>query len=151
MKTIVILSFFLGIIPDLIICFIIIKILNEEWETFLFIYLGIQIVRLLRWVYIILADSIFYRLKWKEEIKKGIYSDLVNKNFPNPKSYEYLLTETYFSNVANDSDAECDTRLMAKEIVTTIESVRNFKGHQAYLQWEKSAELALSEYSKNFA
>ena len=151
MKTTVIFSFFIGIIPDFLVCYIIMIFLNEGWKAFWLIYFGIQFIRTLRWFYIKLTDSIFYQMKWKMEIKKGIYSDLVNKNLPNPKSYRFLLTEEYFNAVSNDSDAECDTRIMAKEIVTTIESVRNFKGHQAYLQWEKSAELALSEYSKIFS
>ena len=150
MKVTLLISFFIGIIPDFVICYLIMKFLNEGWGVFWLVYIGIQIIRTLRWVYLKLADSILYRMKWKIEIKKGIYSGLVDKKFPNPKSFTYTSTETYFNDVSRDSDAEWDTRLMAKEILTILESVRRLKGFQAYLQWEKSAELALSEYSKKF-
>jgi hypothetical protein len=104
-----------------------------------------------RFHYLSLADSIIYRMKMKTEIKNGIYSDLVENRFPDPKSFTYTLTETYFSDVSKDPNAEWDTRLMAKEILTIIESVRKLKGIQAYLQWEKSASLALTEYSQKFS
>ena len=84
----------------------------------------------------------------KQEIKNVIYSDLVKNNFPNPDNY--ISADHYFAAIINDSDEECNIRLAAKEMSTTLITIMKLQGIQAGLQWEKSAYLAITEYAKKF-
>jgi len=92
-----------------------------------------------------------FRLKLKSEMTGGIYSDLVKNNFPNPNEYpRSIISENYFRTISTDTGINCETRLVAKEILTIMDNVTKLDGVQAYLQWEKAGARALEEYSDYF-
>lgn len=148
MKALMILSFFLGLIPELAISYLGMKLLNEGWIAFWIIFFGIQIIHLLRWGYKSLASWILFYFGLKSKITEGIYSDLVKNKFPNPKGYLHnVLSKDYFNDVASDSEIAIDTRLMAKEIVTILENFQKRGEFQDSIQWDKAAEAALKRYA----
>lgn len=148
MNALMFLSFVLGLIPELAISYFGMTLLNEGWPVFWIIFFGIQIIHLLRWGYKSLASWILFYFGLKSKITRGIYSDLVKNKFPNPKDYSHnVLSQDYFASVAGDSEISIDTRLMAKEIRTTIENLQGNGEIQASIQWDKAAEEALKKYA----
>jgi hypothetical protein len=77
MKMTLLFSFVLGLIPELLISYFLMKFVSGGWIAFGAIYLGIQGIHLLKSAYVIIARSIMFRLKLKSEMTGGIYSDLV--------------------------------------------------------------------------
>ncbi|MDP3259366.1 MAG: hypothetical protein Q8M34_02095 [Thermodesulfovibrionales bacterium] len=144
MKALMILSFILGLIPELAISYLGMKLLNEGWTVFWIIFFGIQIIHLLRWGYKSLASWILFYFGLKSKLTEDIYSDLVKNKFPNPEKYSHpVLSLDYFNAVAYDPEIDMDTRLVAKEIATTLENCQREGEIQRTIQWEKASETAL--------
>lgn len=149
MKSLFALGFLLGVVPEIAISYIGMKLLNEGWIAFGIIWGGIQIIHLLRWCYISLASWILFYFGIKSKIADGIYQDLVQHKFPNPKdiSHNLFFSQDYFNDVAADSELSVETRLVAKEIGTILDHFHRSGELQTGIQWDKSARVALKKYS----
>ena len=143
-----ILAFIFGLIPDLTISYFGMKVLNEDWSAFWIIFVFIQIIPILKWVYNSVSSWIMFYCGLKNKIMNGIYSDLINNKFPSPKDVHFILATDYFQSVSNDSDIPIETRLIAKEIETILINFTRTGEVQTHLQWEKAADAALKKYSE---
>lgn len=147
-KTMMIISFSLGLIPELALSYFGMKFLKEGWTTFWIIFLGIQVFHLIKSVYQSAVEWIMFHINLKSMLAEFIYSDLVNYKFPNPRDYSknYVLNE-YFDDVSSNPEINMDTRLMAKEMSTIIK-INMGKGFQKTFQWSKVVDVALQKYAK---
>ena len=147
-KTTMIISFSFGLIPELALSYLGMKFLREGWTTFWIIFLGIQVLHLIKSVCQSAAGWIMFHIKLKSMLAECVYSDLVNYKFPNPRDYpkKYVLND-YFDDVSNNPEINMNTRLMAREI-STIVRINVGEGFQKAFQWSKVVDVALQKYAK---
>ena len=146
MNKLMIISFIFGLIPDLAISYLGMKVLNGDWSTFWIIFVFIQIIPILKWAYNSISSWIVFYSGLKDKIMDGIYSDLTKNKFPSPKDVHYIVAHDYFQSVSDDPDIPIETRLSAKEIETILINFSRAGEIQTNLQWEKAADAALKKY-----
>jgi hypothetical protein len=148
-RKMVIICILLGLIPDLAISYLAMKLIHEGGKTLWLIFLGIQLIHILRGVYDSIGKWIIFYVWEKSHTAEAIYSDMVRNKFPNPRQYpNSYVANDYFESVALAPEIPVDTRLMAKEISTTIKIALGEGGMQAVFRWDKIVNVALKKYAE---
>ena len=140
----VVIAFVLGWLPDALVAFVVMKLTNDEWSTFWWVWLGIQVLYLLNW----LKKTAWAWLVWRFWMRSRASSEAVTVlkscNFPKPESDEHDI-ESFFTRLMEDDQQPVPIRIRAAEWRAAIHTGTS-QGLQNALQVHRAWADALEAY-----
>jgi hypothetical protein len=135
-----------GIIPDLLIAYGILIYLGSTAPSFWIVFLAIQGLRIIRRAYGSATSWLIFRLYGKSVQVAGILHYLNTNKFPAPRFHHTgQFASQYFLDVSYDAEVPIDTRLMARQMYGSVETIRQ-QGNRAALQYDAVLEAAFKRY-----
>lgn len=143
-------SFVCGLIPEVFIAYVVMKLTDEGWSIFWITYIGIQVFHLIIWFFRSLVTWVFYNIFWKKEIVNGLYSCLNKYQYRTPL---YVLNcghdaEVYFEDTVYDPEIDPETRIHAGSVLTRITFLRELGHIQGLYRFRKAALHALRKFTE---
>lgn len=142
----------LGFIPDSIIAYVIMRLLNEQsWNFFIYVFLALQLFYLIRWVFRSIIGWINFRMH-KNELVNAIYKTLKDNKFPEPQVYDFdeKFPESYYRAILSDKDLPEEIRMITQATDTEIITMRNLGLIQPLFRLLNAHSESLKKYQINF-
>jgi hypothetical protein len=97
-----VITFVGGLIPELTLAYIIMRITDEGWWMFWLTYLAIQLFYLIVWFFRSIVNTLFFRAFFKRQMVKSIYESLVKRQYPSQGYYMGNTgdVETFFEKIS---------------------------------------------------
>ncbi len=134
-----IIAFVGGLIPELTLAYIVMKLTDEGWSIFLLTYIAIQLFYLIVWFFRSIVNTLFFRAFFKRQMVKGIYETLIKHRYPigDYVIYDKADVERYFEDIAYEPQLQAETRIHAGSICTRFNLLREMGKYQGFLRIRK--------------
>jgi len=144
----VIITFVGGLIPELTLSYIVMKLTDEGWSIFLLTYMAIQLFYLIVWFFRSIVKTVVFRAFSKREWVKEYYETLIKYRYPieGYSIYNKADVERYFGDITNDPRLQAETRINASIIWNGFDLLREMGKYQHFLRLRKVAFEAVKEY-----
>jgi hypothetical protein len=143
-----IIAFVGGLIPELTLSYIVMKLTDEGWSVFWLTYIAIQLFYLIVWFFRSIVNTLFFRVFWKRQMVKDLYEQLINYRYPIEGYFIYDKADVvrYFEDIAFEPRLQAETRINAGGIYTGFDIMRSVGNFQALFRVRKVAFEAVKEY-----
>lgn len=141
-----IISFFVGLLPEFGIAYLLMKLFDESWKTFWIIFFSIQALYLTVWLFRTVFNKIMFEIQYKTKIIEYFYTDLVQNQFPDPFSIYHNDVENYFREVINDQSSKTETRMRATAMLAELQCLEMVGEIQIFFRIKRCAKIAVKKY-----
>jgi len=140
-----IIFFISSLIPQPLIAYVVMKVLDESWGAFWYAILAINGLQFVLWIVTTLITTIMYKIYFRKRLIENIYFELVRMKFPSdiyhPGKGD---SDNYYFEIANDDDIPCNIRLKAAAFYNEF-NVANL-GILARMRLSESHDEAIARY-----
>jgi hypothetical protein len=136
----------LGLLPDALIAYVVMKLTNGEWSTFVWVWLAIQAIYILYWVKTALWASIIWHVWRRHRAASEALEVLRLCEFPKPDTGEND-AGGFLARVRDDEEQPVAVRLRAAEWAAAVHAASSH-GMQASLQLGQAWRDALVAYRR---
>jgi len=137
----------LGWIPDALIAFIAMKLMDDEWSTFWWVLLAIQVLYFLNWAKKVAWGSLVWRLWLRRRLRDEALSILTACQFPKPEDGDEDI-QTFFTRLIDDDEQPVGVRVRAAEWRATIHANSEQRGLLAGMRLHEAWGNALAAFAK---
>lgn len=109
----------LGFIPDALLAFVVMKLTDDEWSTFWWVWIGLQVLYLLAWAKRAIWSSVVWRLWLRRRAGDEALGVLNVCRFPHPEPDEEDI-EIYLTRIMEDEEQPVGVRIRAAEWRATV-------------------------------
>jgi len=138
-----------SLIPQPLIAYIVMKVLNEDWGVFWYTIVAINVFQLIMWTVNTLITALMFKIYFKNRLVENVYNELIEYNFPtsdfNPGKGN---SDTYYFEIATDSDIPCNIRIKATTYYNEFNAIG--VGILANRRIHNIHEEALAKYFKDY-
>lgn len=137
-----------GLIPELTLAYIVIRLTNEGWWVFWLTYIAIQVFYLIVWFFRSIVNSLLFRVYFKRQMIKDIFEGLVKWRYPieDYVIYDKAVVERYFEDIVYEPQIQAETRINAGAVCTRLNVLRELGNYQGFLRVRKAAFEAVKNY-----
>lgn len=140
--------FISSLTPQPIIAYVVMKVLNESWDAFWYTILAINGFYFVMWTVNTFITTIMYRIYFRKRLVENVYIELERMKFPTANYYPGKGdSNTYYYDIAYDSDIPCNIRMKAAAFYNEFNTV-GF-GILAKMRLSKVHEEAIAKYFKD--
>lgn len=137
----------LSAIPDLLIAWAAMRLMDGGAEVFVGTLIGLQVVYLALWIKRSALSWLMFWLTNRAYMSSHIEDVLVSDNFPKPPDF-IAGPDAYFSEIAENKSEACDMRVKAAHETGTLAGITVAGQHQLAIQVRMAMEDALQRYAK---
>lgn len=106
--------FISSLIPQPLIAYVVMKVLNESWGAFWYTILAINGFQFVMWAVNTFITTIMYKMYFRKRLVENVYIELERMKFPTAIYYPGKGdSDTYYYEIAYDSDIPCNIRMKA--------------------------------------
>jgi hypothetical protein len=144
----VIITFVGGLIPELTLSYIIMKIVDGDWSIFLLTYIAIQLFYLIIWFFRSIVNTVYFRAFSKRQMVKDFYELLIKYRYPIEGYFIYDKADVvrYFEDIAFEPRLKAETRINAGVIYGGFDILRVMGEYQVLFRVRKAALEAVKKY-----
>jgi hypothetical protein len=136
-----------GWIPDALIAFVAMKLTDDEWSTFWWVWVAIQVFYFLNWVKKVAWGSLVWRLWLRRRVSDEALSILTACQFPKPEDGNEDI-QTFFTRLIDDDEQPVGVRVRAAEWRATIHTNSEQGGLLAGMRLQEAWGNALAAFDK---
>lgn len=143
-----IIAFVGGLIPELTLCYIVMKLTGEGWSIFVITYIAILLFYLIVWFFRSIVGWISFIVYHKKQMVKGIYEELINHRYPieNYNVYDKAYIREYFEDIVYEPQLQAETRIHAGSVCTQFNVLLDMGKIQGFFRVRKATFEALNKY-----
>lgn len=137
----------IGLLPDIVIAFVLAHFLEFDWRRVFFIVVALNTIYFLVWGRNTIWQWVYFNWRGKKLMVEHLYDYLKQSNYPCPKDYE-TSPISYLSSVADSEDIPFKTRLLAaKELGALAYPASMFKVQEG-VRMTMAYEDAIKKYKE---
>ncbi len=134
-----------AMIPQSFLAYVVMRVLDEDWATFWYVILAINVFQFILWLVNTLVSTVVFRLYYKRRLVETVYDDLVQLKFPTD---DFFLgpddPDLYYHDVAINDLIPVAIRLKSVAYYNELCSIHT--GFLAKLRLQKVHREVLSKY-----
>ncbi len=144
-------NFGIGLLPELGVAYLLMKLFNEGWDIYWIIFFSIQAFYFIRWLLRTVISKLMFETVYKSKFINSYYEKLVQNRFPDPFEIYHEDIENYFEEIVCNESIKAETRISAASMLTSLRQWQDGGQIQVFLRMRKCAKLAVKKYmSHNF-
>lgn len=140
----------LGLIPDLVIAFVVAYLTDSGIIGFIAVLVAVQILYIMIWLKNLLWSWLAFWLGGRKTLASHLLNYLRDHEYPKPARH-YGNVEDYFLAVAEDESQPVELRLKAAKEFGSMEMIRQSLQMGRYMQTNMAYEDAIEQYERSFA
>jgi hypothetical protein len=137
----------IGSVPDLVICWVAMRLTDRGWFGFFIAYAVLQAIYLFFWLKTALWSWLLFWVYSKKRLATHLENWFIDNHFPVPDEYTNELDD-YLSEIANNKTVDASTRLRAAFEHGTLNGLKIARRHSMFLQVISAGKIAMKRYAR---
>jgi hypothetical protein len=136
----------IGSVPDLIICWVAMRLTDSGWSGFFITYAVLQGIYLFFWLKTAVWSWLVFWVYSKKKIAAHFENCFIDSHYPVPNEYAGSL-EDYLGEIKNNNAVDANTRVKAASDHGTLNGLKIANRYSMLLQFSLAGKIAMERYA----